>query len=125
MPASDIAGWVFGGTAGAGLLAWLIRHLVITVFSTKSEVSRITAGDHFTEKLYAEIHRLEAIIKKLNDRLAEMEYKIECLRRSELSDMADIAQIEAVVNTSCVGQKSCPSNKQLKEALDRIRARRP
>ena len=101
MQANEVLLWVFGGTTGAGLLAWLVRHLVITVFSGKSEVARIQAGDAFSTRLQEEIHRLEEIIEKQNKRIAALEAKIDEMRQYELEDLADIAEMNAIVEASC------------------------
>ena len=123
MTATDVAVWAIGGTSGAALLTWLIRHLFITVFSGKSEVARIQASDAFATRLTEEIARLEGIINKLNEKVASLQAQIDDLRSFEIADMSDVAEINAIVRASCMNNSKCPANQSLMDILNRIKTR--
>jgi predicted nuclease with TOPRIM domain len=123
MAGNELAVWGIGGTTGVALLVWLIKHLVVTVFGTKNEIANYAQNEKIAERLANEISRLEEIIEKQNRKIAELDAKMDGLRRIELADFADIAELAAIVETTCVGRHGCPSDVRLKAILERMKQR--
>ena len=124
MQPTDVLMWTAGGVAGTGMIGFLIRWLVVTAFSTKSQAATIHMGDTMLTRLQSEITRLEVIIGKQNERIVTLELKVNELRGLEMLDMSDFAEIRAIVETSCMSAHPCPSNLKLKSIVDRIAVRR-
>lgn len=124
MPPEQLAIYGLGGAGGLGVLAYLIKHLIETVYSTKTTTTQFSINDSLLERLQSEINRLELIIQKQSVRIDELDSKVNKLRETELRDMSDIAELNAIVESSCLVQLNCPSNNKLQKILTRIKERR-
>lgn len=121
---SDLIVYGLGGVAGTGIVAWLIKFLVVTAFSTKADASKIQVSEDFTTRLYEEIKRLEGIIKEQSNRIDLLDKKLNDLRDLELSDLGDIAQIDAIIEAHCLLHPTCENNQRIARIIDRIKGRR-
>lgn len=112
------------GTGLVSLIGILLRRAIIQFFSDRSELRRITASDRISSGHLDEIIRLEALVKKLSGRVADLEERIDECVELEIQDAADIAELTVLIEGNC--SASCPheSTSRMREALKRIRERR-
>lgn len=116
--------WTSIGSMLIVIFGLLARKAILSFFQDRSEIKVITAGDRLREGQVEEIERLQGVIRGLSSRVSELEALMREFMAMELSDASDIAELIRLVDSAC--PEACPNGniRHIREALERMKARR-